>query len=356
MERRTVWGLGIGCGVLVAAGIVGGQSALAHIAAPSCPAGWAEGTVPAVGGAELLRGCVRTGETGPRASRVAVFRTVGRATDVIEQGLRATLGTALRGGGAGADDAPMQSTSADHRLAVASRTLDVAEAALEADVYLVAAGHRFGLLNIVHAPDAPFARPERTAAWMNTIEGVSPWGAPDAGPMRATCPEGFEARPATGERAVVRCMVGLGTSRFTLVSLSWDEGGLATDADRSRVATAIATRAASGGGAEARVIEGPLPFTLARNVDAMRTRVQTGEHIPVSVRVVATTAVGGAERILGLALAEPDIETVPVLAEMFAASGANRPPPWLSRNRAFAFAAAAMVFGIVASAALSRRA
>ncbi|MEI8257283.1 MAG: hypothetical protein WCJ30_16540, partial [Deltaproteobacteria bacterium] len=348
MKRRTAWGLGIGCGVMVAAGIVGGQAFVTRVAAPSCPAGWVESAAPSMPGAQVLRACARAGDGGPRASRVALYRTAGRAADQIDRGLRVTLGGLVRAGSAGADDAPMSSTSADHRLAVFTRTIDLDQTTLLAEVYLVAAGHRFGLLNIVHAPDAPFARPERTAAWLNTIEGVSPWGAPDAGPIRARCPDGFEERRATGERAVVRCMTGLGSSRFALLSLSWDEGGLATDADRSRVATAIATRATQGS-AEAHVVEGPLPFTLARNVDAMHTRVQTGETVPISVAVVAATSVGGSEQILGLALAEPDVATVPVLAAMFASSGASRPSPWLTRARGYAFAAVAVALGAAAS-------
>jgi hypothetical protein len=353
MERGKAWGIGLGSGIVAAAVLVTAQAALGHLDTPACPAGWTVTSAPPVAEAEPLRACVRDGEHGPHASRVALYRTDERATGSIDAAMRAAIDAI--GSTLPRAEPPTRAASADRRLDVTLRVVDVGDAPLNADVYLVAAGHRFGLLNIVHTPDAPFADPQRTADWMNAIEGVSPWGAPDAGPLRARCPEGFETRAAEGPRAVVRCIYGLGSSRFTLLSFAWDQGGMGSESERAQVASAIATRVAGAGGT-ARVIDGPVPFTLARNVDAIRTRVETGERVPVSMQINAATAVHGSHHVLGLGIAEPDVETVPVMSSMFVASGATRPPPWLTIRRAWGLAAVAVVLGAMASVALARRA
>ena len=355
MERASAWGFGLGGGLLVGAAVLVSEALLGRVQSPPCPTGWTESTALAIPGATSLRACIRTGESGPRAQRVTLYRTAGESADLVDRALHDVTATTSTPPPAQDGDPPTRAVSADGRLSVASRSVDVAQSPLNAEVYLVAAGHRFGLLNIVHTPDAPFAQPAATAAWMNTIQGASPWGAPDTGEMHASCPAGFETRPPEGARSVVRCIDGLGTSHFTLISLSWDQGGLGSETERAQVASAIASRVAQSQGGEARVIEGPLPFTLAHNVDALRTSVETGEHVPVSVRVVAAIAVSGSRHVLGIGVSESDSETVPVLSELFVVSGATRPPPWLTNHRAWLFAVSAVALGALASALLAHR-
>ncbi len=355
MNRIKAWGIGLGVGVVAAGAVLGAEAVLSRVTAPACPTGWTEVSPPSIPGATALRACAHGESAGATpVATVGLYRSADQAERVRDAALRATVAAAASHGAHASSDAPTAATAAQGRLAVSTQTLDAGELPLEADVYLVAAGHRFGLLNIVHTTGAPFAAPAATAAWMSTIEGVSPWGAPDAGPLRARCPEGFESRAAEGARAVVRCITGLGTPRFTLLSLSWDEGGFGSEADRTRVATAIATRVASSQGAAARVVEGPTPFTLARNVDAMRTRVETGEHVPVGLRAMAATAVNGSNHTIGIAYGESDEVFVPVLAAMFRDSGATRPPPWIDGHRAWVLAAAFMALGIVMGAVFAR--
>lgn len=355
MERSKAWGIGLGCGLVVAVGLIAARMVLGRIDAPPCPAGWTDTTAPVIAGATPLRACVDAVETGPRARHVALYRTIERSPDLVDRALRAAAGGALAVQLTDASDASTRAVSANGRLSVTTRTVDAEQAPLDADVYLVAAGHRFGLLNIVHTPGSPFSQPAVAAAWMNTIQGASPWGAPDSGELRAHCPDGFETRPAQGPRSVVRCIAGLASSRFTLISLTWDEGGLGSDAERAQVATALASRVAQAQGTEARVVDGPTPFTLARNIDALRTRVSTGEHVPVSVRLVAAAAIHGSQHVLGIGVSEMDEETVPVLSDLFTASGATRPPSWLDARNAWILAAVAVALGAIASALLARR-
>jgi hypothetical protein len=341
--------------LVIGIAIVATAAVMGRARTPPCPNGWTEAPGVDVAGLTVLRSCTRA-ESGPHAARIVIYRTDDRAAMSTDAVLRAGTSTVTHGArAAAASDPPTHAVAAGGRLDVTTQSVDAGEAPLQADVYLVAAGHRFGLLNIVHTPDAPFARPETTAAWMNTIAGVSPWGAPDAGPLRAQCPEGFASRPADGPRTVVRCIRGAGTSHFTLVSLAWDEGGLSTEAERAQVASAIATRVGGSRGTAARVVEGPVPFTLARNVDAMRTRVETGETVPVGVRVLAARAVNGSDHVVALGVAEEDDAIVPAMTEMFRASGATAPPPWLDRQRGWGLAIGVVAVGAVTSAWMARR-
>jgi hypothetical protein len=355
MSRIKAWVVGLGSSALIAGAILAAEAVMGRIRTPPCPSGWSETAGVEVSGLTVLRSCTRA-EAGAHAPRIVLYRTSARATEAMDSVIRVGTTVATNPGrDANASDPPTRATAAGGRLDVTARSLDAGEAPLQADVYLVAAGHRFGLLNIVHTPDAPFARPATTAAWMNTIEGVSPWGAPDAGPLRARCPDGFQARPAEGPRTVVRCISGAGTSHFTLVSFAWDDGGLASESERAQVASAIASRVGGSQGSAARVIEGPIPFTLARNVDAMHTRVETGETVPVGVRVVAARAVKGSDHVVALGIAEEDDAIMPVMAEMFRASGATAPPPWLTDLRAWALALGVMAVGIVTSGVMAGR-
>lgn len=354
MSGIKPWAVGLGASAVIAGAILATEAVMGRIRTPPCPSGWTEGQGLEVPGITVLRACTRA-DAGAHAPRIVLYRTSAPASEATNAVLRVGSGTVTnQGRAATASDQPTQATAAGGRLDTMSQSFDAGEAPLQADVYLVAAGHRFGLLNIVHTPDAPFARPEATAAWMNTIQGVSPWGAPDAGPLRANCPEGFQARPAEGPRTVVRCITGAGTSHFTLVSFAWDEGGLASESERAQVATAIATRVGGSQGTAARVIEGPIPFTLARNVDAMHTRVETGETVPVGMRVVAARAKNGSEHVVALGIAEEDDAIMPVMAEMFRASGATAPPPWLTDHRAWALALGVVAVGAVASGVMAR--
>jgi hypothetical protein len=245
--------------------------------------------------------------------------------------------------------------SSDGKLSVLTKPVTVRAEALQADVYLIAAGRRFGVLDVVHTPGSPFAIDRVVADWMNTIQGVSPWGAPDAGELHANCPTGFQTRPAEAPRTVARCIAGVGTDAFTMISLTWDEGGLGDDSDRQRLATQFAQRIASTQGAAARVIDGPIPFTLARNVDSIRTRVATAERMPVVTRVLAATAPSGSQRVLGIGSSPDDSEAVTALSSLFQSSGALREPSWLNDHRAWAISIAAMILGAAVTVSLLRR-
>ncbi len=153
---------------------------------------------------------------------------------------------------------------------------------LLADVYFLSAGRRYGMLSIVHGPEARFTNDEQIAPWLETIQGTAPWGSPQELDMHAVCPAGFQTMPATGARMVVRCMSAPGTKQFVVLQLLWSEGGFGNEQDRARLAGDIAQRVASSGGGTARVIEQPTPYTRARNVDAMRGRFETDEKVTLT--------------------------------------------------------------------------
>jgi hypothetical protein len=156
---------------------------------------------------------------------------------------------------------------------------------LKSDVYFLSAGQRYGLLSIVYGPAATFVREDTVAAWMQTVEGTAPWGAPVTPELRARCPEGFTTLRAEGPGLVLRCMRGVGTRAFTVIQLMQSNGGFGSEQDRARLAGDIAQRVASGGGGAARVLVQPTPFTRARNVDAMRASFQTDERLTLDSRV-----------------------------------------------------------------------
>ncbi len=183
---------------------------------------------------------------------------------------------------------------------------DVAERAMTAEVYLVSGGRRFALLSIVHGPAADFSAPATTARWMEGIGGAAPWGAPNDTPFTASCPDGFRTMPTTAPRAIVRCTRGYGTSAFTAISMSWDEGGFGREEDRVRVASALAERVGQHPGGMGRVSSPPVPFVLARNVDAMHTRVETGETVSIAREVTLSWFARGNERLFAVTDGEPD--------------------------------------------------
>ncbi len=153
---------------------------------------------------------------------------------------------------------------------------------LLADVYFLSAGRRYGLLSIVHGPEARLTQDDQLAPWLETIEGTAPWGSPQESDLRASCPAGFQTMPNSMPRMVVRCLNAMGTTRFTVLQLLWSEGGFGSAEDRTRLAGDIAQRVASSSGSAARVLEQPTVYTRARNVDAMRAKFETDEKLTLT--------------------------------------------------------------------------
>ncbi|MDP3277036.1 MAG: hypothetical protein Q8Q09_17725 [Deltaproteobacteria bacterium] len=167
-----------------------------------------------------------------------------------------------------------------------SMTAELTDGNLVADVYFLSAGRRYGLLSVVHGPRAAIIQPPVMAAWLETIEGATPWGAPESPDLRARCPSDFSVLANGAARTVVRCMTASGTRAFAMLQLIQAEGGFGSTEDRQRMAGDIARRvAASGSGGQARVLVQPTPFTAARNVDAMWSRFETDEPLTLARRV-----------------------------------------------------------------------
>lgn len=362
--------VGASLGLLAGIGLGVRAVALQSVTAP-CPSGWSSTNAPAVAGARSLVACTQPGPSSsasagapsPRSPIAALYRVDGTAASTLDRWIDAAFHGAFAAGELAPITAPGQEAT-DDEPGIAqgttgrSRTRDLsAELPLRAQVYFLSAGRRFGLLSVVHTPGEAFAEPATTARWMETIRGTAPWGAPNAGELQASCPEGFTTLPnGTGARTIVRCMRGAGTSRFVTLSLTWDEGGFGNDEDRTRVATAIAERVAHAQGAQARVEVAPEPFTLARNVDAIRTQVSTGENVHPTVRVVAAGSVEGTPEVLALGIGEPSAPVTEAMGQLLRSSGAVNKPARLSRPVDAALAGVALLaLGALLGFAVSSR-
>jgi hypothetical protein len=315
---------GAACGLVLGAALLAFAIVHAATGAPGpCPHGFVPTEAPVIPGARALGACVEhVADASATPMVLAVYRAErGSAASAADEAMVA-FGRSRHvfNGAPPAPDADASDRASTPVLHIASRT-STREVPLLAEVYLLAAGHRFGLLSVVHAPGASFARPRDTAAWMDTITGTSPWGTENAGPITAHCPDGFTTRPVQGPSAVAECVFGADTGQFTALSLSVNDGGFANDDERHRVAATIATRAAQSHENAGRVLEGPVPFTLARNVDALHVSVESGEHAQVQSAVTAAFVEGDAQDEVALAAAEGDADVVAPLRVLAGADG-----------------------------------
>lgn len=312
MANMAKLGIGVAAGALLAVGaFVGGRARSGAFASAACPAGWRQADRSTATGARALLVCTSDAE-GMDGARIELLWTHDGALDA------ALLTAAARRAGHTSEQELRVQTDSQNGTESAAVTRERPGANIKSDVYFLSAGPRYGLLSIVYGPAASFVREDTVAAWMDTVQGTAPWGAPAAGELRADCPAGFQALPIAQPGVVLRCIAHVGTSAFTMLQLTQSSGGFGSETDRTRLATDIAQRVASAGGGRARVLVQPTPFTRARNVDAMRASFETDEHLTIDARVALVRAAGSGNVIAHYA--GPDNDAGPAAAAQLVSS------------------------------------
>lgn len=312
MASMAKLGVGVAVGALLAIGaFVGGRARSGAFASASCPAGWQSAERTSATGARALLVCTSAAE-GMDGARIELLWTRDGALD------GALLTAAARRAGHSSEQELRAQMDSHDGVESAAVTRERQGANIKSDVYFLSAGPRYGLLSIVYGPEATFVREDTVAAWMDTVQGTAPWGAPAGGDLRADCPAGFTALPIAQPGVVLRCIAHVGTSAFTLLQLTQSSGGFGSEGDRARLATDIAQRVASAGGGHARVLVQPTPFTRARNVDAMRASFETDERLTLDSRVALVRAASSGNVIAHYS--GPDNEAGPAAAAQLVSS------------------------------------
>jgi len=271
--------LGAAVGVLLGAtAIIVGRVRSGAFVSASCPRGWTA-QLPTSTSGEAARLVCTVGEGANATGRMELLWVPGGE---LSDG--ALLRAARAAGWSSVSDLAIdRAGEPGHQGASVSR--EHAGAPMKSDVYFLSAGQRYGLLSIVYGPAATFVAEDSVAAWMETVRGTAPWGAPVSPELAASCPAQFTTIRAAGRGLVLRCIRDVGTSAFTVLQLTQSEGGFGSEQDRARLAGDIAQRVASSSGARARVLIEPTPFTRARNVDAMHARFETDERVTLYSKV-----------------------------------------------------------------------
>lgn len=278
MAIATKAWVGVGVGAVLA-GVtfgVGCWRSGAWASAP-CPEGWIADTASTLDEGTLLRACTSRAE-GMEDARIELrWSTSGAPSE-------SALATVARSRGFGSASEFRAVRERTAGLEGAAMVREHQGAALKTDVYFLSAGQRYGLLSIAYGPSATFVRQDTVAAWMETVQGTAPWGAPVSPTLRARCPDGFTTLRTSTPGLVIRCMKNVGTNALTVLQLIQSNGGFGSEEDRARLAADMAQRVASSS-ARARMLLEPTPFTLARNVDAMRASFETEERLTLETRV-----------------------------------------------------------------------
>lgn len=270
---------GLGLGVVLAGVTFGvGRWRSGVSASAQCPTGWIADTASALGEGKLLIACTSRAEGMDNARIELRWSDSGALSE-------SALATVARAKGFSSPQELRAQREETVGLEGAAMVREHQGVALKSDVYFLSAGQRYGMLSIVYGPTATFVQEDTVAAWMETVQGTAPWGAPVSPELRASCPEGFTTLRASTPGLVVRCMKHVGTTAFTVLQMIQSNGGFGSEEDRARLAGDIAQRVASGGGGRARVLVQPTPFTRARNVDAMRASFETEERLTLDSRV-----------------------------------------------------------------------
>lgn len=270
--------VGVTVGVLLAAtAFIVGRARSGAFATAECPRGWSAQAPSSGTGASARLVCTSNAE-GLEGARIELLWASGGT--ISDEALVA----AARGAGWSSEGLRVDRSS-QAGLEGGALAREHPGAAMKSDVYFLSAGQRYGLLSIVYGPSSTFVREDTVAAWMETVRGTAPWGAPVTPELSATCPEGFTALRATSPSLVIRCMRNVGTPAFTVLQLTQSNGGFGSEQDRARLAGDIAQRVASSGGGRARVLVEPTPFTRARNVDAMRASFETEERVTLNSKI-----------------------------------------------------------------------
>jgi hypothetical protein len=324
--------------VLAGAVALGGLIATGYAAEVSCPDGWTPGPDRATPLGRSVMTCATAHEDLHGARLHLVWTSTGALDDAALEALgrAAGLGTALR-------PEPTREDGIEGAHATVEREGDK----LKSDVYFLSAGQRYGLLTIVYGPAAQFVEEPQVVPWLETIEGGAPWGAPVTPTLSARCPEGFTALPSGAAGMLLRCMRGVGTAAFTVIQLTQGEGGFGSERDRETLARDV-TRRVAGARTNARVIEDPRPFTQARNLDALRARIETDERLTLSTRVAwARTPSSG--NVVALYVG-PDVSAGEAALRAFVRPvRASRVPGMALWGLAFVVFSAAVAVGLVRS-------
>ncbi len=269
-------GLSLFAGAALAGAVaLGGLVATGYAAEVSCPDGW----TPRPDRTTPLGRSVMTCGTAHEDLHDARLHLVWTSTGALDD---AALQAAGRAAVPGATLRP--TPTREDGIEGAHATIEREGDKLKSDVYFLSAGQRYGLLTIVYGPAAQFVQDPAVVPWLETIGGGAPWGAPVTPTLSARCPEGFTALPSSTAGTLLRCMRGVGTAAFTVIQLTQGEGGFGSERDRETLARDV-TRRVAGSRTSARVIEDPRPFTQARNIDALRARIETDERLTLSTRV-----------------------------------------------------------------------
>lgn len=346
MQRSTT--IGLFTGTLLGAIVAGTVYLSARWASGAwttapCPQGWLARAATSTGSERTLARCEATAEGFDRAKIELRWSHDGALSD-------RSLSTLTREAGLDLASAPAPQRESLDGVESHARVFEHAGPSMKTDVYFLSAGQRYGMLSIVYGPASSFVEDDRVAAWLETIEGAAPWGAPVSPQLVARCPEGFSTLPASGEAMVVRCMRNVGTSAFTVLQLTQSDGGFGSDADRARLAGDIAQRVASGAGGRARVLIEPTPFTRARNVDAIRARFETDERVTLNTRVAWMR--GATSGNVLAVYAGPDADEGPAAARAMLANVRART---VSSATWWVTCALSVVSGAASGAAVGRR-
>lgn len=324
--------------VLAGAVALGGLIATGYAAEVNCPDGW----TPRPDRATPLGRSVMTCGTAHEDLHDARLHLVWTSSGVLDDAALQAVGRA-----AGFNGALRPEPTREGGIEGAHATVEREGDKLKSDVYFLSAGQRYGLLTIVYGPAAQFVEDAQVVPWLETIEGGAPWGAPVTPTLSARCPEGFTALPSSTAGTLLRCMRGVGTAAFTVIQLTQGEGGFGSERDRETLARDV-TRRVAGSRSNARVIEDPRPFTQARNLDALRARIETDERLTLSTRVAwARTPSSG--NVVALYVG-PDVSAGEAALQAFVRPvRASRVPGIVLWGVAFTAFALALAVGVVRS-------